>query len=86
MFGEPVPNNFTLDESIISDIPQLTTEENSLLTANFSVKEVYEAISQMELNKAPGPDGFPAEFYQTFWEVIKHDLMAMFFKFQQRRN
>jgi hypothetical protein len=32
----------------------------------------------MELNKAPGPDGFPAEFYQTFWEVIKGDLMSMF--------
>jgi hypothetical protein len=32
---------------------------------------------QMEKNKAPGPDGFPAEFYQSFWEVIKKDLMAM---------
>ena len=32
----------------------------------------------MEHNKAPGPDGFPAEFYQNFWEVIKSDLMEMF--------
>ena len=36
---------------------------------------MYEVISQMEHNKAPG---FPAEFYQTFWEVIKSDLMALF--------
>jgi hypothetical protein len=28
--------------------------------------------------KAPGPDGFPAEFYQVFWSLIKNDLMAMF--------
>jgi hypothetical protein len=83
LFGEPTPNNFTLDGSLISDIPQLSNEENSLLTADFSVKEVFEAISQMELNKAAGPDGFPAEFYQTFWEVIKDDLMAMFVQFQQ---
>jgi hypothetical protein len=25
----------------------------------------------MEHNKAPRPHGFPATFYQTFWEVIK---------------
>jgi hypothetical protein len=29
----------------------------------------------MEHNKAPGADGFPAEFYQTFWEAIKPDLL-----------
>jgi hypothetical protein len=35
---------------------------------------------QMEKKKAPGPepDGFPAEFYQTFWNVVKVDLMRMF--------
>ena len=32
----------------------------------------------MEHNKAPGPDGFPAEFYQHFWEVIKSDLLELF--------
>jgi hypothetical protein len=28
--------------------------------------EVFEAISNMEHNKAARPDGFPAEFYQKF--------------------
>jgi hypothetical protein len=32
----------------------------------------------MEHNKAPGLDGFPAEFYQNFWEVIKGDLLKLF--------
>ena len=36
------------------------------------------AVFQMEHNKAPGPDGFPAEFYQNFWEVIKTDLLQLF--------
>ncbi|WVZ62664.1 hypothetical protein U9M48_012381 [Paspalum notatum var. saurae] len=35
----------------------------------------------MEHNKAPGPDGFPPEFYQVFWNVIKPDLMALFDEF-----
>jgi hypothetical protein len=33
----------------------------------------------MEHNKAPGPDGFPAEFYKKFWDIIKGDLMEMFY-------
>jgi hypothetical protein len=32
----------------------------------------------MEHNKAPGPDGFPAEFYQIFWDTIKVDLLTLF--------
>jgi hypothetical protein len=44
----------------------LSFEENNILIADFAEEEVLEAISQMEHNKAPGPDGFPTEFYQTF--------------------
>ena len=35
----------------------------------------------MEHSKAPGPEGFPTEFYQAFWDLIKDDLMAMFVDF-----
>ena len=35
-------------------------------------------VFQMKHNKAPGPDGFPAEFYQNFWDVIKSDLLQLF--------
>jgi hypothetical protein len=35
------------------------------LTAEFTEKEVKEAIMEMEHNKAPGPDGFLIEFYKT---------------------
>ena len=32
----------------------------------------------MEHNKAPGPDSFPAEFYQNFRDIIKSDLLELF--------
>jgi hypothetical protein len=30
------------------------------------MEEVRKAVFQMEDNKSPGPDGFPADFYQHF--------------------
>jgi hypothetical protein len=45
---------------------KLSKEENQVLTAPFSEEEVKMAIFDMEHNKAPGPDGFPTEFYQFF--------------------
>jgi hypothetical protein len=72
-----------LDEDRTEDILQLSEDENRLLTTNFSMEEVHDAIFQMEHNKSPGPDGFPAEFYQQFWGVIKNDLMALFECFQR---
>jgi hypothetical protein len=53
-------------EDQILDIPQVSPEENEILIADFTENEVREAIFQMEHNKAPGSDGFPAEFYQVF--------------------
>jgi mannosylglycoprotein endo-beta-mannosidase len=81
LFGTPVPSNISLLEEVVHDIPQISEAENEILTAPFTEEEVFEAISQMELNKAPGPDGFPAEFYQKCWEVIKDDLMVLFVQF-----
>ena len=63
LFGEPTPYNFSLDESKVDDLPQISSAENNILTSEFPEKEVFEAISEMGHNKAPGPDGFPAKFY-----------------------
>lgn len=68
----------SLDESRVEDVPQLTAVENDILTAPFSEIGVLEAISQMKNNKAPGPDGFSAEFYKKCWHIIKGDLLALF--------
>ncbi len=70
-------------ESQKEDIAQVSDLENEMLTKIFTEEEVKQAIIQMEHNKAPGPDGFPAEFYQVFWEVIKEDLMAIFIEFHE---
>ena len=44
LFGPPEDNCVSLDVSRIEDVPQLTTDENDILAASFSEKEVFEAI------------------------------------------
>jgi hypothetical protein len=81
LFGKTDHNSVIMEESITYDISQVPDIENAILTALFTMDEVRKTVFQMERNKAPGPDGFPAEFYQTFWEVIKDDLLALFVDF-----
>ena len=50
LFGASALNNVSLVEDFVHDIPQLSPYENDILTADFSMEEVYDAISQMELN------------------------------------
>jgi hypothetical protein len=67
----------------VDDIVQVFQEENDLLIEPFSVDEVWEAIFQMECNKALGPDGFPTKFYQPCWKIFKEDLMSLFREFHR---
>jgi hypothetical protein len=63
LFGILEQTEITLMEDQIHDIPQVSDEENEILIADFTENEVREAVFQMEHNKSPEPDGFPAEFY-----------------------
>lgn len=52
LFGSPVSNFVSMDEDTIFQIPQLSPEENAVFTEPFTEKGVWDAISQMEQNKA----------------------------------
>jgi hypothetical protein len=56
----------------------VTPEENNFFTTPFTEEEIKKVVFEMEHSKAPGPDGFPVEFYQKFWDVNKDDLIPMF--------
>ena len=52
----------------------LTEEEQRLLQLVVTQKEIFQAIYNMNHNKAPGVDGIPIEFYIKYWDIIKNDL------------
>jgi hypothetical protein len=45
------------------------------------VEEVKNAPFSMKLNKAPGHDNIPIEFFQHCWEIVMPDIMHLFDKF-----
>nr|CAN75609.1 hypothetical protein VITISV_002943 [Vitis vinifera] len=62
------------------------SEESAIwLDRPFSEEEVRMAVFQLnKAEKAPGPDGFTLAIYQECWDVIKEDLMRVFFEFHTK--
>jgi hypothetical protein len=58
-------------EEILDHVPERVTEMmNESLLAPYTAQEVERALFMMGANKAPGPDGFTAGFYQTHWGTV----------------
>lgn len=68
--------NNCVDDGLVEEVipNSVSIEDNQMLLAMPSVEEVRLAVFGMNLDGAPGPDGFGASFYQFFWEIIGVDV------------
>jgi hypothetical protein len=78
IFGPSDHNNLVMDESYRDNIPQVTLRKMISWLLSLRRRRLEVQIFQMNHNTT---DGFPPEFYQVFWNVIKDDLMALFIDF-----
>lgn len=56
--------------------PKISLQDNLPLIAIPDKAEVREAVFAIHPDKAPGPDGFSAGFYQHFWDIIGDDIYS----------
>lgn len=67
-----------IDQSRVSRLFQekVSPEMNVDLCKDFTEQEIADALFQIGPIKAPGPDGFPARFFQRNWDAIKKDVVS----------
>lgn len=68
-------------ESFLKDqalLKPLSEDHKAMMEAPITADELARAISHMKANKAPGPDGYPAEFYKAFAPTLIPAMLKIF--------
>ncbi|XP_042962496.1 uncharacterized protein LOC122296768 [Carya illinoinensis] len=55
---------------------KLSNEMENWLLLPFTREEIYTSVTQMNPLGSPGPDGFPASFYQKHWGVVGEEVCS----------
>ena len=66
------------------EINEIGAEEASRLEESFSEAEIWTAISGLNSDKAPGPDGFPIAFWIFSWKFVKEKILGFFREFHDQ--
>ena len=65
------------------DFASVPSLEAQALEVPFIEEEVLAALSCLNGDKAPGPNGFSMAFWQACWDVVKNEVMGFFAKFHK---
>jgi hypothetical protein len=68
-------------QDVLDTVPcKVTADMNNSLMAPYSALEIKNALFQLFPTKAPGPDGFPAHFFQRNWDLCGEEVTKVVFR------
>lgn len=68
------------------DLPKLSNEQKQLLDSDITLEEVIEVIRALPTGKAPGPDGFPTDFFKEHAKDLAPLMLEVFMEAFQREE
>lgn len=75
----PQPTHAVINKFLDSiSLPTIDRETALTLNLPWSLEEVEKAIDSLPADKAPGPDGYPSNFYRTFKSMLAPVLLEVF--------
>jgi hypothetical protein len=68
------------------DNPKLNQEDINQLSRSTTQNKIEAAINSLPKKKSPRPDGFSAEFYQTFKEELIPTLLKLYHEIEGKER
>lgn len=80
LFKTEAPSEISSMKNVLDslDFPTVTLTTKNNLDAPIHLEEVTASLKSMQNDKAPGPDGFPADFLKKFSDQLAPLLLDMF--------
>ena len=75
-------------ESFLNEFfaPKLNYEDARICEGDLNELELLKALKSMQNNKSPGNDRLTKEFYETFWNEIKHPFMNSIMEAREKKK
>lgn len=70
LFKSSGPSEREIERALHGVGARLSEEDAFFLSHPFTEQEVKDALSSMSPLKSPGPDGYPALFFQKYWIIL----------------
>ncbi|XP_060210370.1 uncharacterized protein LOC132637275 [Lycium barbarum] len=83
LLGEAAPTMPGLNINIVRDGPCLSLSQQQQMLQPVTKEEITQVVKALPLDKSPGMDGYPAEFYKQFWSIVGEEVTLAVMQFFQ---